>query len=133
ALLYPFYFLKGTLPERIFKRKLTISAIEKSIAIVILSLILILISSFFITLIEKNINFIEILFEILSAFGTVGLSCGSKTNHLVSLSYDFSNLSKIIIILVMFFGRLGVINILRLFIKEKREHIDFPEEEISVG
>ncbi|MEO0087550.1 MAG: TrkH family potassium uptake protein [candidate division WOR-3 bacterium] len=133
GLLYPFYFLKGTLPERVFKRKLPISTMEKSIAIIILSLILIFISSFFITLIEKNINFIEILFEILSAFGTVGLSCGSKINNLVSLSYDFSNISKIIIILVMLFGRVGVINILRLFIKERREHIDFPEEEISVG
>lgn len=133
GLLYPFYFLKGILPQRIFKRKLTISVIEKSIAIIILSLIFIFISSFFLTLIERNINFIEILFEIFSAFGTVGLSCGSKINNLVSLSYDFSNISKIIIILAMFFGRIGVINILRVFIKEKREHIDFPEEEISVG
>lgn len=133
GLLFPFYFLKRTLPERFFKRKLPMEVIEKSIAIIILSLILIFLSSFFITLIEKNMNFIEIIFEILSAFGTVGLSCGSKINNLLSLSYDFSNFSKIIIIIVMFFGRLGVLNILRLFIKEKREHIDFLEEEISVG
>lgn len=133
VLLYPFYFLKGTLQEKLFKRKLPISVMEKSIAIIILSLMLIFISSFLIILIEKSANFIEILFEILSAFGTVGLSCGSKINNLVSLSYDFSNISKIVIILVMLFGRVGIINILRLFIKERREHIDFPEEEISVG
>jgi len=133
ALLYPFYFLKGRTSEKFFKRKLTFSVIEKSMVIIILSVILIFLAAFFITLIEKNVDFIKTLFEIFSAFGTVGLSTGSIRNSLLSFSYDFSSLSKLIIIFVMFAGRVGVINILRLIIKEKREHLDFPEEEISVG
>jgi trk system potassium uptake protein TrkH len=50
-----------------------------------------------------------LLFEIVSAFGTVGLSTG--------ITSDLHNLSKIIIIMIMFIGRIGPLAIGSFFIK----------------
>ncbi|MEO0102714.1 MAG: TrkH family potassium uptake protein [candidate division WOR-3 bacterium] len=133
SLLYPFAFLRNSLPGRVFKHRLKPIVTEKGIAVFMLSLFLIIFSGFLITLLEQGKDFVRIIFEIFSAFGTVGLSIGSKVRGDVSASYDFSLWAKFIIVLVMFCGRVGVINILRLVIKEKRRHFEYPEEEISIG
>ena len=66
-----------------------------------------------------------LLFETVSAFGTVGLSMGI-TSHLITPS-------KIIIIITMFIGRLGSLSIFSVFLSRKETWIKYAEENILIG
>ena len=131
--LYPFLFLRNTLPGRFFKHRLKSEVSQKGLAISLLSLILIFSAAFFVSLFEPGKDFIRILFEIVSAFGTVGLSLSSLIKRNLSASYDFSVWAKLVIIFVMFAGRIGPLNLLRILVKERRRLFEYPEGEIAVG
>jgi len=74
----------------------------------------------------EEFDFIELLFEIVSAFGTVGLSTG--------ITSQLSPAGKIIIILTMFLGRLGPLSLaLSLIVDRHPESIQYPEEHVMVG
>ena len=71
-------------------------------------------------------RFLEILFEAVSAFGTVGLSTG--------LTPKLSTVGKIIITILMFIGRLGPIlflSVLQNF--QQRPRFSWPEKTMMVG
>ena len=71
-------------------------------------------------------DFVKVLFEIVSAFGTVGLSTG--------ITSSLSIAGKIIIIITMFTGRIGPLSLaLSLIQKREPEMIRYPEEKIMVG
>jgi trk system potassium uptake protein TrkH len=70
--------------------------------------------------------FLELLFEAVSAFGTVGLSTGvTPTLH---------PSSKIVVILLMFVGRLGPLTLAATLERRTRDQgFRLPEEEIMIG
>lgn len=71
-------------------------------------------------------TFIELLFEVISAFGTVGLSTG--------VTPSLSVAGKLIITLVMFIGRLGPIIFLQVLQDvQRRENFLWPENSLMVG
>jgi trk system potassium uptake protein TrkH len=71
-------------------------------------------------------RFLNCLFEVASALGTVGLSTGTTTT--------LNEAGRVIIILVMIVGRLGPISaFVALSRSEKRRRVEFPKEEILVG
>ncbi len=86
-----------------FKRELSKNTIAKASIIATLSLTLVVVDSFILSIIEPEFSFMQILFEVTSAFGTVGLSTG--------ITPSLSDLSKLIITLTMFIGRLGPLTI----------------------
>lgn len=110
----------------LFKRRIPQDIAHRALAIVMLSICLVVISTMSLLLIEKNVDFLGILFEATSAFGTVGLSTGI-TPHL-------SFLGKITIILTMFIGRVGPLT-LAFAIGRERPTIfyRYPEEKVVVG
>ncbi len=61
------------------------------------------------------------VFEVLSAFGTVGLSLGSLQDPRVSFSADFSVFGKSLMILTMLVGRIGILTVMSAFVE--REHV----------
>lgn len=75
--------------------------------------------------ITENADPINTAFEVVSAFGTVGLSAG-LTPHLT-----FSG--KIIIILIMFTGRLGILTVISALAKTQRDNVRYPEGSINIG
>ena len=66
------------------------------------------------------------IFEVVSAIGTVGLSAG--------ITSSLTTFAKIIIIMLMFFGRIGPLTLLTALEQKKRDYeIRYPEEYISIG
>ena len=108
-----------------FKREFIQQQIYRALAIVILSLGLVGLVVFILTITE-DFKFIYLLFESVSAFGTVGLSTG--------ITPSLSIAGKIIIAFTMFAGRLGPLTLaLALTQREKPSNFNYPKESIRIG
>jgi trk system potassium uptake protein TrkH len=81
---------------------------------------------FFLLLLTERGDFTDILFETVSAFGTVGLSRG--------ITGDLSAPGRMIVVLLMFVGRIGPLTLLTaLADRELRSDVIYPEQEILIG
>jgi trk system potassium uptake protein len=109
----------------IFKRRIPWELVNRSLSIVVTAIIFIFIIFFLLTYTEKApMN--EILFETISAFGTVGLSTG--------LTYDLSPVGKLLITVMMFIGRLGPLTMAFALLKTRKESkVKYAEEKILIG
>lgn len=109
----------------VFRRTIPRLIVYQALCVVILALGWIAISTFILALTE-NASFINILFEDLSAFGTVGLSRG--------LTPNLTPVGRVVIILTMLVGRIGPLT-LALAIGGRRisELYEYPEERIMIG
>lgn len=109
----------------LYNRKIPEAQISKVFLILVISLGVILFNTFLLCISEQA-EFLEIFFEVVSAFGTVGLSMGITT-HL-------SNMGRVIIIVTMFIGRLGPATVAFAIARDrKKTDIGFPEEKIILG
>jgi len=92
--------------ERIetFGRQISNNSIQRAFAVISLSLIILSGAIILLSVFEKNKNLVDIAFESFSAFSTVGLSLG--------ITASLSLPGKIVIILLMFVGRIGILTIL---------------------
>lgn len=107
------------------KRRISQNVISKSFAIGLTALMLITLDTLIMTLTE-NATFLQILFEVVSAFGTVGLSTG--------LTPTLSVTGKILISISMLVGRLGPLAIgFALVGRPRVEHVSYAEGEVLVG
>jgi len=125
-----FAFLRSTIQAyevpRIFSRGVKNEDIIRAYTLISLAIALIFASTFSILLIQPQFTLKEALFEVVSAFGTVGLSLGI-TPHLHPLS-------KLILVITMYLGRIGPLTILYAFSRVKPAgHYQFVEESIMVG
>lgn len=111
--------------EQAFKYAIPKEAFRKAAIIFMLSLSTVLIGTYLILIVEKDMTFIAVLVEVISAFGTVGLSTG--------ITPTLSLFSKILIIMIMFIGRLGPLTIATLWSFKRKDRIAFPEGNISIG
>lgn len=124
---------KGLDHTRIFKRTIPDSCTGKAISIILISAIIVIFATM--TILSTELGevphaqtrgkFLELFFEIVSAFGTVGLSTG--------ITSMLSVPGKMLITLVMFVGRLGPLVIAFAFRKETRIRIQYAEENIMIG
>ncbi len=108
-----------------FKRTIPYDVIIKSFIIMILSLSLVLVATFILCVLEPEYSLIQNLFEVTSAFGTVGLSTG--------ITPDLSTGSKSLLILIMYIGRLGPLTIATLWFDREKSSIHYSEEIITIG
>ncbi len=86
----------------VFQRRINVAVLKKAISITILGIIWVFIASMIMQAVE-SIPMNNLLFEVLSAFGTVGLSTG--------ITSDLSVISRLTLIVTMFFGRVGLMTI----------------------
>ena len=127
-LLYSIYsFAIGRRQVIIGKRAIKDSTIYKAFMVFTVGIIIIFLSVLTISTIETSFSIKEILFEVFSAFGTTGLSLGI-TPHLTIFS-------KIILIINMFIGRIGIISLLLSFKgrDEAKNRVKYPEYDMIVG
>jgi trk system potassium uptake protein TrkH len=114
-----------------FGRTVPRNVVRRAILIFVMALVWIFLATFIFAIVEKgNLGTENIamksLFEVTSAFGTVGLTTGI-TPHL-------STIGKIIIIITMFTGRVGPLTLaLAVAIREEKIDYTYPEEKVMVG
>jgi trk system potassium uptake protein TrkH len=110
-----------------FNRSIEPSLVVKATALTIISLIIVTISIFIIMAVEPNFSFLQLSFEVLSAFGTVGLSMG--------ITSSLSALGKIVITAVMFVGRIGPLTLVLALAERSNKHPDvsYPRGKIMIG
>lgn len=117
--------LRGKRDLTIFNRKIPSDNARESTSLLILSGSIVLAVVFVMMLIEP-FAFERILFEAISAFGTVGLSMGITPE----LSYH----GKALITLLMYIGRIGPLTLIyALSMSKKQPNINFAEEKIAIG
>ena len=123
-------FIKAAIVGRttvsIMGRSIANDQLYKAMAITFLSLFWVILTTFVLLITEHNWLFIDILFEVFSAFATLGLSLGI-TPHL-------STIGKIFIIITMIIGRIGALTlVLALWRKHENPEFSYPEERILLG
>ena len=118
-----FYNRKET---TLYNYQLSPSAIIKSFTVIVSGMFIVT-AGFFILSVTEDFPLHKILFETVSAFGTVGLSTG--------ITPMLSAYGKIIIIILMFLGRLGPLTIVTSLGRSSavKTNISYPEAEISIG
>ncbi|WP_330204302.1 TrkH family potassium uptake protein [Cyanobacterium sp. Dongsha4] len=118
--------LRGQEQVIMHKREVPVSLILKAMAVVFGSGVTVVSITFFISLLHSDFEFLAILFEVISAFATVGLSTG--------ITASLSTLSKLAIVFTMYLGRVGVLLFMAAIVGDPRpSRIEYPEENLLVG
>ncbi len=98
---------------------------RQALAVVLVSVLLVAVSAF-VLLAETSLAFEEVLFEVVSAFGTVGLSTG--------ITADLPGPGQLLLIVLMFVGRIGPITLASaLALRQRGRRYELPMERINVG
>ena len=123
--------VRGRQDTTVFRRRIPIELVAKAFLLTTMVTIII-ITSTTLLLLTENRSFIQTLFEVASAFGTVGLSTGD--GGILSLSGLFSTTGKIIISLTMYAGRLGPLLLSIMIVKGAYpQRYRYPEGRILIG
>lgn len=108
-----------------FRRKIPLESILKAFTVTLLAAILVCFMTLAICITEPHLTFMQIFFEVVSGFGTVGLSTGI-TPHL-------TDISKILLCLTMFIGRVGPLTIASIWMYKASSGLSHPEERVTIG
>lgn len=114
----------------LFYRRMSLESISKSYIVASLSVIFITIITLLIVRLH-DVIYIKALFEVVSAFSTVGLSTGDGGT--LSLCAVFSDVGKLLIIVAMFTGRLGPLTVMNAIVTAKESRFRYPEQKITIG
>ena len=118
--------IRGRRDTVIFGRRVGSPVIRQALSVVLIAFSLIGMATMAIDWIEPAIDFRLVLFETISAFATVGLSTG--------ITASLSVPSQLILILLMFVGRVGTITFATaLALASRSDHYRYPEEQPIVG
>ena len=121
------YFARGT-KAKAFKRKIPETAIFKAFVLFSVAIMAICITVFMISVAQPELEFRKVMFEVVSAFSTTGLSMGITT--------ALNSFSKIVLCALMLFGRLGpltIIGVVNRNMLASKESIQYVEEGVYIG
>ena len=121
---YAFGVLKRKEYVEVFKRRIDWELINKALAIVVISILYIAVIITILLSIE-NFSTDRVIYEVISAFSTTGLSMG--------ITASLGIISKFLIIITMFIGRLGPMTVALAFTNNKKSSVKYPKEDILIG
>jgi len=117
--------IKGYNRMELFNRTISNSAIFRAVTVLLLASSCIGVSTILLSVVEDH-AFLDLLFEEISAFATVGLSRG--------ITAELSDWGKFIIVVSMFLGRVGILTFMVAFASRIDTHkYKYPEETIMVS
>ncbi|MCC2253075.1 TrkH family potassium uptake protein [Ruminococcus sp. CLA-AA-H200] len=108
-----------------FRRSISRENIGRAFLITMLSMCVVCAAVFLMCVLEPQYSFIQLFFEVVSAFGTVGLSTG--------ITPDLSVAGKLVIIFVMFTGRVGAFTLLSMWIDRAEPNARYSTEQVVIG
>lgn len=108
-----------------FRRTIAHESITKAYAIVMLALAVISLNVLLLTMMQPQHTFLQVLFEVVSAFGTVGLSTG--------ITPELHPASKVLLCAVMFIGRLGPLTVACIWSYQPSVNLSYAEERVTIG
>jgi trk system potassium uptake protein TrkH len=107
-----------------FGRQVPRGLVQKALAVLSISALVVIAATLAI-MVSDGLRLVPAIFEITSAFGTVGLS--------MQVSPELSTFAKLVVIGVMFFGRVGSITLVLALSARKPRGYVYPQEDIAVG
>ena len=112
---------------KIFNREVHIMDVQRSFAVFTMASILTFVSMIIISATEQGkLTFLQVFFEVMSAFGTCGLTLG--------ITSDINDITKIVLMVLMFIGRVGLISfIIMLAGRREPDKFSYPRERIQIG
>ena len=111
--------------EKAFHNSVPKDSFRKASVITLLAATVVSAGTWLMVIMEPEISLMDALFEVTSAFGTVGLSTGITT--------DLGVGAKLLSILIMYIGRLGPLTVASLWYFGRGERISYPDGNISIG
>ena len=125
-LFYAVAMVLGREDINLFGRRLTDEVVKKANAVVIINATLTIMATVTIMTLQPLLNFEDVLFEVLSAIGTAGMTLG--------ITRELNIISRVIIIVLMYCGRLGSLSFALVFAQKKiSASVRQPQEKIIVG
>ena len=117
--------VRGVPEVEAFRRRVPMADVLRAIAIALLAIAVVFSAAFALTATE-GVAFVRVLYEAVSAFGTVGLSTG--------LTPETTAAGRVVLILTMFVGRLGPLTLfVALAARERQPPYRWPAETVKIG
>lgn len=117
-------FLKGNLNVRFFHRSLGSETVLKALATVTIGMATVFLAVLTLSILVED-DFLDIAFEVVSAFGTVGLSRGTTG--------ELGTAGQLVIMAVMLIGRLGPLTLGYTLTVRRKSHVRYAKTEFPVG
>ncbi len=117
-------YIRNTNDINIFHRRLEGNVLKRAVCCVTIYMIL-SIMGIFLLIMGQELPIKDVIFETLSAISTVGLSTG--------ITRELNTLSRLIIILLMYSGRVGSLTLITAVMVRTRPSFRNPEEKIIIG
>lgn len=119
-----FSLLLGRNPTA-FKREISSESVMKAFFVIIISVLLVATAVFLLTITDPEFTSDKIIYEVVSAYATVGLTMG--------ITPYISTPGKIILIIMMFLGRVGFMTIITAFARRRLAGARYLEEKVIIG
>ena len=124
VILATFAFLRSRKEPEIFGRSIRLDTVIRSLAITTIGLLMVVSFIFLLTITEK-VPFLPLAFEVVSAFGTVGLSMG--------ITGQLSDFGEVLLCMVMFVDRIGPLTLFFMLMKPKKLNYRYPYDQVFTG
>lgn len=108
-----------------FKRTIPEQVVTKAFCAIAMGVGVVLAGTFAMCILENEYGFDQLLFEVISAFSTAGLSTG--------ITPDLCPAAKLILSVIMFVGRLGPLTIATMWLSRDASSVRYVEEEVTIG
>ena len=118
--------LRGRTHATVFGREIPVVVVQRAMVIGAVATSVVFFFAFLLTAVESDFDFIDLLFESVSAFGTVGLSTG--------LTGDLSRWGQMILAVAMFVGRVGPLGLgLAMSQHSEKDNFRYARERVTIG
>ena len=118
--------LKGREDVEVYHKKLSQSTVYRAVAVFLFGISIVIMGVMVLSIAEVGASFEVILYEVLSAFGTVGLTQG--------ITPSLTAVSKVTLTLIMYMGRVGPLTVmLALAGKQNKANVKYPEGKLLIG
>lgn len=118
--------LRGKEEVNCYQRQIPMLRVLKALSVVVASVMSVVIITTCISVTDPTVSFINLLFESVSAFATVGLSTG--------ITADLSTLGQLFLIVTMYIGRVGILLLMAAILGDPSPSaIHYPEEDLLTG